>query len=57
VRLYLYLSQIVDPQILTQPRMIANLQIPRKFHSQAGLDVDALANLCAKQTQEEAPKC
>ena len=51
MRLYLDLSEIIDPQILTQPRIVADLEIPREFHSQAGLDVHALADFCAKQTQ------
>jgi len=56
VFLDLYVRQIVNPQIFTQPRMLANLEIPRKFHSQAGLDVDALPYLCSKQAQQAATK-
>jgi hypothetical protein len=56
VFLDLYVRQIVNPQIFTQPRMLANLEIPRKFHSQAGLDVDALPYLCSKEAQQAATK-
>jgi hypothetical protein len=56
VFLDLYVRQIVNPQIFTQPRMLANLEIPRKFHSQARLDVDALPYLCPKQAQQAATK-
>jgi hypothetical protein len=56
VLLDLYVRQIVNPQILTQPRMLANLEMPRKFHSKARLDVDALPYLCPEQAQQAATK-
>jgi hypothetical protein len=50
------LGQIVDPQIFPQPRMIADLEVPRKLDAKTGLNVNALADLRSEQAKKPASK-
>ncbi len=48
VRSDLHFGQIVDPDILADPAVIADGESPRKFHPHARLDVDFTPNVSAK---------
>jgi hypothetical protein len=48
----LNLSQIVYPDVLTDPRVIANSQAPRELNPHTGLDGHPPADLGAKSSQQ-----
>jgi len=47
------LSQIVQPDILADPTMIADFKSPRKLHADAGLDRYAGTYAGAEQSQND----
>jgi hypothetical protein len=49
-----YLGQIIDPQVFSEPSVIADLEIPRKFYAETGFDIYAFADLGTKEAQEKA---
>jgi len=48
--------KIVDPDIFPQPNVVSNLEFPRKFDKDPGLDDDAASDLCAKKAEDEVPQ-
>jgi hypothetical protein len=53
---YLYVREVIDPQVLTQPGMVANLEKPGEFDPNARFYVHTPADLCSEYAQQPAPK-
>lgn len=47
--------EIVDPDILAEPRVIPNFESPGELHSYARFDLHALADLGTERTKEPSP--
>ena len=43
--------QIVDPDVLADPGVLTNGEIPRELHSDSGFDVGAFAYVGAEETE------
>ena len=49
------LVEIVDPNVLTEPRVIPYLESPGELHSYARFDLHALADLGTEHTKQPSP--
>ena len=52
---YLDLSQGVEHDIIANPRVVPNRDLPRKGHPSRWPDDDISADFCPKHPQEQAP--
>ena len=47
-------DKVIDPDIFANPSVVADDEVPRVFHLNAGFDLDTMANLGAKGTEKDA---